>query len=82
MVQQPLVTPISLAFLSKNSRNSPGISCVFIKNKRNTRGISHVFIKNKRLSSPEQGFTSDWGLHQIRNDAEWFKVEFYKQRTL
>ena len=41
-----------------------------------------VFIKNKLLSSPEQGFTSDWGLHQIRNDAEWFKAEFYKQGTL
>ena len=46
MIQQTLITPISLAFLSKNSRNFPGISCVFIKNKRNTPGISCVFIKN------------------------------------
>ena len=36
------------SFVDKNSRNSPGVSAVFLKNERNSPGFSTVFLKNER----------------------------------
>ena len=40
------------------------------------------FSKTSDCHPPNREFTSGWGSHQIRNDAEWLKVEFYKQGAL
>ena len=44
--------------VNKNSRNSPGVSAVFIKNERNTPGFSTVFLKNERNTPGSQLFFS------------------------
>lgn len=40
------------------------------------------FSKTGYCHPPNREFTSGWSSHQIRNDAEWFKIEFYKQGAL
>ena len=46
------------SFVDKNSRNSPGVSAVFLKNERNTPGFSTVFLKNERNTPGSQLFFS------------------------
>ena len=48
-----------------------------------TPPASRMFLpKTSYCHPPNREFMFDWGSHQIRNNAEWSKVEFYKQETL
>jgi|GEM_PF-5136778 hypothetical protein len=43
----------------------------------------HTFLgttvfQKQAIVIPRTGGASGWGSHQIRNDAEWFKADFYK----
>ena len=86
---------VSRVFSSKMVEIHPYLVCFHQKRLRYTR-ISHVFTKNgwdtlvsrmflsktSDCHPPKREFTSGWGSYQIRNDAEWFQAEFYKQGTL